>query len=58
MAKKEHKIRARLTVYGHGEMSQKELKQFKWFVSELIPKLAQDKQGELSNVFRQTLYKE
>ena len=50
-------IRARLTIYGHGEMSDKEFSFFKKWLTELVPSTAKNKRGELSKVFRQTLYK-
>lgn len=50
-------IRARLTIYGHEDMSDKEFKFFKKWITELVPQTANHKRGELSKVFRQTLYK-
>lgn len=55
--KKVSEIRARLTIYGHQEMSDKEFKFFKTWITKVVPQTAQNKRGELSNVFRQTLYK-
>jgi len=50
-------IRARLTIYGHEEMSDKEFKFFKKWLTIVIPQTAKNKRGELSKIFRQTLYK-
>lgn len=50
-------IRARLTIYGHEDMSDKEFKQFKMWITKLVPATAKNKRGELSKIFRQTLYK-
>ena len=55
--KKKNEIRARLTVYGHEEMSDKEFKFFKKWLTVVVPSTAKNKRGELSKVFRQTLYK-
>jgi len=51
-------IRARLTVYGHEDMSDKELKFFKKWITEIVIKTAENKRGDLSKVFRQTLFKQ
>lgn len=56
--KKKEEIRARLTIYGHEEMSDKEFKFFKKWLTQVVPATAKNKRGELSKVFRQTLYKE
>jgi hypothetical protein len=54
---KKNTIRARLTVYGHEEMSDSEFKLFKKWLTIVVPATAKNKRGELSKVFRQTLYK-
>jgi hypothetical protein len=51
-------VRARLTIYGHEEMSDKEFKFFKKWLTNVVPETAKNKRGELSKVFRQTLYKQ
>ena len=51
------KIRARLTIYNHEEMSDKEFKFFKKWITEILPQTAKNKRGELSKIFRQTLFK-
>lgn len=56
--KKNKNIRARLTIYGHEEMSDKEFKFFKKWITIVIPQTVENKRGELSKIFRQTLYKE
>jgi len=55
--KKAESIRARLTIYGHEEMSDKEFNFFKKWITTVVPQTAQNKRGELSKIFRQTLYK-
>ena len=54
---KANEIRARLTIYGHEEMSDKEFKFFKKWLTIIVPQTAENKRGELSKIFRQTLYK-
>ena len=56
--KKLNAIRARLTIYGHEEMSDKEFKFFKKWITKVVPITAIHKRGELSKVFRQTLFKD
>jgi len=51
------KIRARLTIYGHEDMSDKEFSLFKKWITEVIPETAKNRRGDLSKIFRQTLYK-
>ncbi len=51
-------IRARLTIYGHEEMSDKEFAFFKLWITKIVANTAKNKRGELSKIFRQTLYKE
>jgi hypothetical protein len=51
-------VRARLTVYGHEDMSDPEFKFFKKWLKTIVPDTASNKRGELSKVFRQTLYKQ
>lgn len=55
--KKVESIRARLTIYGHEEMSDKEFEFFKKWITTVVPQTAKNKRGELSKIFRQTLYK-
>ena len=55
--RKASEIRARLTIYGHDEMSDSEFKFFKKWITLVIPQTAKNKRGELSKIFRQTLYK-
>lgn len=55
--KKKNTIRARLTVYGHEEMSDKEFRFFKKWLTKIIPEIAKHKRGEVSNTFRATIYK-
>lgn len=50
-------IRARLTIYGHEEMSDKEFGFFKAWLTKVVPQTAKNKRGDLSKIFRQTLYK-
>lgn len=50
-------IRARLTIYGHEDMSDKEFKFFKKWITKIVGHTATHKRGELSKIFRQTLYK-
>lgn len=54
---KKQQVRARLTIYGHEEMTDKEFKIFKKWITKLVPLTAKHKRGELSKVFKQTLYK-
>ena len=49
-------IRARLVIYGHEEMSDKEFKFFKKWITKIVPETAKNKRGDLSKVFKQTLY--
>ncbi len=51
-------IRARLTIYGHEEMSDKEFEFFKQWITKVVPQTAKNKRGDLSKIFRQTLYKQ
>lgn len=55
--KTKNTVRARLTIYGHEDMSNKELKLFKKWLTKVLPETAKYKRGELSKVFRQTIYK-
>ena len=55
--RKASQIRARLTIYGHEDMSDKEFEFFKTWLTKVIPQTTKNKRGELSKVFRQTLYK-
>ncbi len=57
MKKQKNSIRARLTIYGHEEMSDKEFKFFKKWITTVVPQTAKNKRGELSKIFRQTLFK-
>lgn len=54
---KVNNIRARLIIYGHQDMSDKEFKFFKTWITKIVPQTADNKRGDLSKVFRQTLYK-
>ena len=56
--KKQNKIRARLTIYNHEDMSDKEFRFFKKWLTIVVPATAKNKRGELSKVFRQTLFKQ
>ena len=55
---KASEIRARLTIYGHEDMSDKEFKFFKKWITEIVAHTATHKRGDLSKVFKQTLFKE
>lgn len=55
--RKANEIRARLTVYGHEDMTDKEFKFFKKWIKEIVGHTATYKRGELSKIFRQTIYK-
>jgi hypothetical protein len=55
---KKPQIRARLTIYEHEEMSDKEFRFFKKWITKMVPGTAKNKRGELGRVFRQTLYKQ
>lgn len=57
MKKTKNSIRARLTIYGHEEMSDKEFTFFKKWIREIVSHTADHKRGELSRIFRQTLFK-
>ena len=57
MTKQKEQVRARLTIYGHAEMSDKEFKFFKKWLTIVVPQTAKEDRGALSKVFRQTLYK-
>lgn len=54
---KVNSIRARLTIYGHEDMSDSEFMFFKKWITVVVPETATHKRGDLSKVFRQTLYK-
>lgn len=53
-----HDIRARLTIYGHEEMSAKELRFFKKWICSLADEMQTHKKGDLSKKFLATLYKQ
>ena len=55
--KKPNSIRARLTIYGHEKMSDKQFKLFKSWILETAKVMQKHKRGELSETFRATLYK-
>ena len=55
--KKIDEIRARLTIYGHADMNENEFSFFKKWITTIVPDTAKHKRGELSKIFRQTLYK-
>ena len=56
--RKGSEIRARLTIYRHEEMSDKEFAFFKKWIIEIVGNTATHKRGELSKIFRQTLFKQ
>lgn len=56
--KKAEQIRARLTIYGHEDMSDHEFTVFKEWITKIVPATAKHKRGDLSKIFRQTLYKQ
>ena len=56
--RKVNQIRARLTIYGHESMSDKEFRFFKTWITKIVPETAKNERGELSKIFRQTLYKQ
>lgn len=56
--KRKSMIRARLTVYGHEDMTAKELKFFKKWVLMIAEELQNQEQGDLNRVWRATLFKE
>lgn len=55
---KVNSIRARLTIYGHEDMSDAEFKFFKEWITKVVPETATHKRGDLSRIFRQTLFKQ
>lgn len=55
--KKLSNIRARLTVYGHEDMNDTEFKFFKKWLTEVVVGTAKHNRGDLSKIFRQTLFK-
>lgn len=55
--KKSDNIRARLTIYGHEDMTDKEFNFFKKWITTVVPSTAKNNRGDLSKIFRQTLYK-
>lgn len=56
--KKLNNIRARLTVYSHEDMTDSEFKFFKKWITTVVPDTAKHNRGDLSKIFRQTLYKQ
>ena len=44
-AQKKNEIRARLTIYGHEEMSDKEFALFKKWITKIVPETATQKRG-------------
>lgn len=56
--KKLNNIRARLTVYGHEDMTDSEFKFFKKWITEIVSETAKHNRGDLSKIFKQTLYKQ
>lgn len=51
-------IRARLTIYSHEDMTDSEFKFFNKWLTEIVAETAKHKRGDLSKIFRQTLYKQ
>ena len=51
-------ICARLVIHNHEQLTDKELRQLKRWLTKAVPEIAKYKRGELSKQFRQTLYKE
>ena len=51
-----NKIRAQLTINGHEDMSNEELKSFKKWILAIAESMQIHKRGELSKVFRAKLY--
>lgn len=56
--KKVSEIRARLTIYGHEDMTDSEFTFFKKWITVVVPETANHKRGDLSKIFKQTLYKQ
>ena len=54
---KKNNIQARLTIYGHEEMSDKQFKLFKNWIKEVAAEMQTQKRGDLSKIFRATLFK-
>lgn len=50
-------IRARLTIYGHEEMTDKEFNFFKKWIKALGEEMQIQKRGDLSKIFRATFFK-
>ena len=55
--KNKDEIRARLTIYHHEELKGKELRFFKKWILAVATELQAHKAGNLSKIFRATLYK-
>lgn len=53
---KKTKIRARLTIWGHDELKGAELRKFRKWVKMLGETLPNYKAGDISKVFKATLY--
>ena len=54
---KTQKIRARLTIYNHEELKGSKLAFFRKWIKAVAQEMQTQKPGELSKVFRATLYK-
>lgn len=50
-------IQARLTVYGHGEMTDTQFKLFKKWIKATAEDMQKQKRGDLSKRYRATLFK-
>lgn len=50
-------IQARLTVYGHEEMTDKQFRLFKRWIKAVAEEMQQQKRGDLSKRYRATLFK-
>lgn len=58
MKNKHGEIRARLSVYGMGEMSAKEFNFFRKWIMLVAKEMAREKQEVFSKNYRATLYKQ
>jgi hypothetical protein len=51
------KIQAQLIIHDHGKMSDKQFKLFKRWIKSVASEMQKHKRGELSKIFRATLFK-